>query len=97
MMYNKQEERMQKEKTAITKEIMRIDTKRQVIDIQQIDNRRFMYNPVTDVLILGRQYKETNKIISSHANELAEAGITEGFDEFVWGWIGTGRESTPKG
>ena len=34
---------MRIEKKAITKELMRIDTRRQMIDMQQIDNRRFMY------------------------------------------------------
>lgn len=43
---------MQIEKTAITKELIRIDTRRQVIDIQQIDNRRFMYNPKTGILAM---------------------------------------------
>lgn len=47
---------MRIEKTAITKELVRIDTRRQVIDIQQIDNRRFMYNPKTGILVLGYQY-----------------------------------------
>ena len=47
---------MQIEKTAITKELMRIDTRRQMIDMQQIDNRRFMYNPKTGILVLGYQY-----------------------------------------
>ena len=31
---------------------MRIDTWTQAIDIQQIDNRRFMYNPDTGLLVL---------------------------------------------
>lgn len=44
---------MRIEKTAITKELMRIDTRRQIIDMQQIDNRRFMYNPKTGILVLG--------------------------------------------
>lgn len=81
---------MRIEKTAITKELMRIDTRRQKIDMQQIDNRRFMYNPKTGILVLGYQYAATSTLISSHANELAEAGITKGYDDFVRGWIGTG-------
>ncbi len=84
------------ENTAITKGLMRIDTRRQVIDIQQIANRRFMYNPKIGILVLGYQYETTKKVISSHANELAEAGITKGYDDFVRGWIGTSREY-PKG
>ena len=66
---------MQIEKTAIAKELMRIDTRRQVIDIQQIDNRRFMYNPKTGILVLGYQYAATSTMVSNHANELADAGL----------------------
>ena len=87
---------MRIEKTAITKELMRIDTRRQIIDIQQIDNRRFMYNPKTGILVLGYQYAATSTMVSSHANELADAGITKGYDDFVRGWIGTGG-TTQKG
>lgn len=87
---------MRIEKTAITKELMRIDTKMQMIDMQQIDNRRFMYNPKTGILVLGYQYASTSTLISSHANELADAGITKGYDDFVRGWIGTGGDY-PKG
>ena len=63
-----------------------------MIDMQQIDNRRFMYNPKTGILVLGYQYAATSTLISSHANELAEAGITKGYDDFVRGWIGTGGD-----
>lgn len=75
---------------------MRIDTRTQAVDMQQIDNRRFMFSPKTGVLVLGRQYKETSFVNASHAVELADAGITKGFDDFVRGWIGTG-EDYPKG
>lgn len=87
---------MRIEKTAITKELMRIDTRRQMIDMQQIDNRRFMYNPKTGILVLGYQYAATSTLVSSHASELADAGITKGYDDFVRGWIGTGGDY-PKG
>lgn len=93
---NKQTEGMRIEKTAITKELMRIDARRQIIDIQQIDNRRFMYNPKTGILVLGYQYAATSTMVSSHANELTDAGITKGYDDFVRGWIGTGGDY-PKG
>ena len=88
---------MQIEKTSITKELMRIDTRRQVIDMQQIDNRRFMYNPKTGILVLGYQYAATSTMVSSHANELADAGITKGYDDFVRGWIGTGGDYPQRG
>lgn len=74
---------MRIEKTAITKELMRID-------MQQIDNRHFMYNPKTGLLVLGYRYVATSRIVSSHADELAKAGITKDYDDFVRGWIGTG-------
>lgn len=45
---------------------MCIDTSKQAIDIQQIHNRRFLYNPKTNMLVLGFQYAT-----SSHAVEIA--------------------------
>lgn len=87
---------MQIEKIAIRKEIMCIDTARQTIDMQQIQNRRFLYNPRTGILVLGFQYAPKSPLLSSHADELAGAGITKDYDDFVRGWVGTGR-SYPKG
>lgn len=84
------------EKIPITADIMRIDTGTQTVDMQQIDNRRFMFDPDTGILILGRQYAETDLVNSSHAAELAGAGITKNFDHFIRGWIGTGGDY-PKG
>lgn len=75
---------------------MCIDTTKQTIDMQQIQNRRFMYNPRTGILVLGFQYAPKSPLLSSHADELAEAGITKDYDEFVRGWIGTDR-NYPKG
>lgn len=83
---------IQRENTAIVPEIMRIDTEAQAVDMQQIDNRRFMFNPDTGLLVLGRQYADTGIANSSHAQELADAGITKDYDGFVRGWIGTGGE-----
>ena len=84
------------EKIPIITDIMRIETKTQIINLQQIDNRRFMYNPITAELVLGRQYGKTKGLPASHAVELADAGIIKGFDDFVRGWIGTSR-AYPKG
>ena len=84
--------RIQREKTEIVPGIMRIDTAAQAIDMQQIDNRRFMFHPGTGVLVLGRQYAVTSMANSSHAQELADAGITKDYDGFVRGWIGTGGD-----
>lgn len=83
---------IEKIKIPVVPEIMRIDTWTQAIDIQQIDNRRFMYNPDTGLLVLGRQYAVTSLLDSSHAGELAAAGITKGYDAFVRGWVGTGGD-----
>ena len=84
------------EKIPIVPEIMRIDTGTQAIDMQQIDNRRFLFNPKTGVLVLGKQFGKTKGLPGSHAEELAAAGIIKDFDSFVRGWIGTGR-NYPKG
>ena len=40
-------------KRKVEKSLMVVDTKREIIDILQITNRRFMYNPQTGILILG--------------------------------------------
>ena len=84
------------EKIPIVPEIMRIDTGTQAIDMQQIDNRRFLFNPKTGALVLGKQFGKTKGLPGSHAEELAAAGIIKDFDSFVRGWIGTGR-NYPKG
>lgn len=76
---------------SIVPDVMLVDTETQSIDIRQIDNRRFMYNPKTKMLVLGRQNAKAKQLSGSHAVELADAGITSGFDDFVRGWIGTGR------
>lgn len=84
------------EKIPIVLQIMWIDTRTQAIDMQQIDNRRFLFNPKTGVLVLGKQFGKTKGLPSSHAEELAAAGIIKDYDSFVRGWIGTGR-NYPKG
>jgi len=68
---------------------MLIDTKKQSFDMQEIQNRRFMYNPRSGALIFGAQYKNSNKIISSHAAEHGACGTKEPYDDFIRGWIGT--------
>lgn len=83
---------MDRKKIPVVPDAMRIDTRTQAIDMQQIDNRRFMYDPDTGILVLGRQYAEAGLLVSSHAVELADAGITEGYDAFVRGWIGAGGD-----
>jgi hypothetical protein len=78
-------------KTAITHVETVIDTKRQSFDMQKIANRRFMFNPKTGTLILGKQYK-SGKLISSHAVEHGRAETGEPFDDFIRGWVGTGGQ-----
>jgi len=46
-----------RQKAGITDSIMLIDTKKQSFDMQEIQNRRFMYNPRSGTMILGYQYK----------------------------------------
>ena len=76
--------------------LMLIDTATKAFDIQEIDNRRFMYEPKTGVLIFGEQYWKVKGLPGSHAEDLAKAGITAGYDDYVRGWVGTGKEY-PKG
>lgn len=81
-----------KARIELTDSIMLIDTASKLFDMQEIDNRRFMYEPKTGVLILGKQYGQVKGLPGSHAEDLARAGITAGYDDYVRGWIGTGRE-----
>lgn len=62
------------------------------VDLQNVNNRRFMFNPNTGTLLLGDEDKERSRkgFDSSHAEEFHDAGINENFDEFVRGWIGFG-------
>ena len=72
--------------------MMKLDVAAQAFDMQDISNRRFMYNPKTGILVLGQQYGKTRGLPGSHADDLAQAGIRSGFDDFVRGWVGTGKE-----
>ena len=76
--------------------MMKLDVTVQAFDMQDISNRRFMYNPKTGILVLGQQYGKTRGLPGSHADDLAQAGIRSGFDDFVRGWVGTGK-SYPAG
>ena len=79
------------EKIAITNENMLIATAWDYFNIQEIQNRRFMFNPQTGTLILGRQYSGNTFVNGSHAEEHGKMNTGEPFDDFVRGWIGTGR------
>lgn len=80
----------EKERIVIDNTVMRIDTTGQLFNMRQIQNRRFMFNPQTGTLILGRQYAN-GQMKSSHAQEHFESGTQEPFDSFIRGWVGTGR------
>ena len=71
--------------------MMKLDVAVQAFDMQDISNRRFMYNPKTGILVLGQQYGKTRGLPGSHADDLTQAGIKNGFDDFVRGWVGTGK------
>ena len=67
----------------------------EIIDILQITNRRFMYNPQTGTLILGDEiYGKT--ICSSHSQEFHASRAEGCFDDYLRGWIGTSK-SYPHG
>ena len=84
-------ERSGKTTLSIYDNIMRIDTRRDTFNISEIENRRFMYQPQTGTLILGRQYHKSG-MYGSHAEEHADSGVSEPYDSFIRGWIGTGKQ-----
>ena len=59
-------------KRKVEKSLMVVDTKREIIDILQITNRRFMYNPQTGILILGDE-AYGKSIAGSHAQEFYDS------------------------
>ena len=69
---------------------MRIDTNTETFDIQKIQNRRFMYNPQTGTLILGIQ-TQCNDFFYKKVTEYRRIGIRSNFNEFVSGWVGSGK------
>lgn len=81
-----------KEQIDIIRELMKVDTRTQIMDMQSIDNRRFMFDPKSGVLILGRQYGNTKNLQGSHAEDLAKAGVADDYDGFVRGWVGTDKD-----
>ena len=71
--------------------VLLVNTHSMNFTIMDIRNRRFMYSPDTEELILGKQYRGS-KLYASHAAEHEETGTATPFDKFVRGWVGTGRE-----
>ena len=82
-------------KIQIEKILMVINVKWEIIDILQITNRRFMYNPQTGTLILGDEMYGKN-ICSSHAQEFYASKADGRFDDYLRGWIGVSK-SYPHG
>ena len=74
----------------VEKKLMIIHTRLEIIDILQITNRRFMYHPMSQTLILGNE-KFGKDICSSHAQEFHESKAEGCFDDYLRGWIGVGR------
>ena len=78
------------QKITLENRLLMIDTNTVSFDMQEIENRRFMYSPDSCELIIGEQYKG-NDLIASHAEEHGKAGAKAPFDNFIRGWIGTGK------
>lgn len=78
---------IEKSRLDLINTVMLIDTKTQRFDMQAIENRRFMFNPTTGTLILGKY--TPGDITFSHAEELHKSGTKEPYDDFMRGWVGT--------
>ena len=77
-------------KRQVGKSLMVVDTKREIIDILQITNRRCMYDPQTGILILGDEaYGQSSAC--SHAQEFYDSQAGGRFDDYLRGWIGTSK------
>ena len=61
------------QKITLENRLLMIDTNTVSFDMQEIENRRFMYSPDSCELIIGEQYKG-NDLIASHAEEHGKAG-----------------------
>ena len=74
----------------ITNGIMRIDTNTETFDIQQIQNRRFMYNPQTGTLILSVQTQCNDYFYRCDARRPRYGG-RRNFEGYISGWINGGN------
>ncbi len=79
------------EKVHIDGSLTMIDAARQTFDLREIDNRRFLYNPDTRVLIFGEQAAIRGDASGSHLEDHGNSGVYEPFDSFIRGWAGTGE------
>lgn len=57
-------------------------------DLQKIDNARFMFNPITNEMVVGGN--DINR--SSHAEDHAKSGAQGKYDDFIKGWMGAGDD-----
>ena len=76
----------------IVPNLMKLNIRKENFNMKDIENRRFMYSPTDKILVLGVQYPDNYPLISSHSEELADAGIVRGYDSYVRGWVGTGKD-----
>ncbi len=83
---------MKKRYVYLDKNCTMLNTNTDFFDMADIKNRRFMFNPGTGTLILGREFSKSEKIFSSHAEEHAESKTAEPYDDFIRGWIGKGGD-----
>ncbi len=74
--------------------VQTINLNKENIDLSTIYNRRFMYNPKTGTLVLGKERASIE--YESHAEELAKSGVEEPFDDFARGWIGYSKRGAYK-
>ena len=62
-------------------------------DMKTVSNRRFMFDPVNGVLILGGDDIERD----SHATEFNASKAPGSFDDYVRGWLGGACRDYPAG
>ena len=65
-------EKQKREVVSVVPAMMKLDVAVQAFDMQDISNRRFMYNPKTGILVLGQQYGKIRGLPGSHADDLAD-------------------------
>ena len=73
------------------------DLKKHQVDLHNIKNRRFMFNPNTGTFFLGKEDRLRKKHDGSHSEEFHDAAIQENFDDFVRGWIGYNKSDYKHG
>lgn len=60
-------------------------------NFSSVDNRRFIYDPVSRRFVIGQLLPKSKSVYSSHSEEWFEAtGSNQYFDRCVRGWFGTG-------